>query len=84
MLNQVLLEIQAAKGTLRLNEMARRIGVDASALEGMIAFWVSKGKLKPVSMETGANCAAPCAGECPGAAQCPFVATMPRMWETRG
>ena len=83
MLNKVLQEIQAAQGTIRLNEMAARIGVDASALEGMIAFWVSKGKLKPVSMETDVSCAAPCAGECPGVAQCPFVSTMPRMWERK-
>ena len=85
MLNQVLREIQSARGTIRLNELAARLNVEPSALEGMITFWVSKGGLNPVSTE-GDNtaCALPCAGSCPGAAQCPFVAKMPKMWEAKG
>lgn len=83
MLNQVLREMQSVQGTVQLNELAARLNVDSSALEGMIAFWVSKGRLKPVSADDTAGCASPCAGSCPGAAQCPFVAKMPRMWESK-
>ena len=84
MLSQVLRQMQAAQGTLRLNELAARLNVEPSALEGMIAFWVGKGRLNPVSIEGDtANCAAPCVGNCPGATQCPFVAKMPRMWERK-
>jgi hypothetical protein len=82
MLNQVLREMQAVQGTVRLNELAARLNTDPSALEGMIAFWVSKGRLNPVSMDSGgSSCASPCAGSCPGAAACPFVAKMPKMYE---
>ncbi|MCL5429015.1 MAG: FeoC-like transcriptional regulator [Chloroflexi bacterium] len=82
MLNQVLREMQAARGTLRLDELAARLNIEPSALEGMIAFWVSKARLKPVSIESDTeNCAVPCARSCPGVTQCPFVAKMPKMWE---
>ena len=84
MLSQVLRQIQAAQGTLRLNELATRLNIEPSALEGMLAFWVSKGRLNPVSIEgDAAACASPCVGSCPGAAACPFVAKMPRMYEVR-
>lgn len=84
MLKQVLNEMQAARGTVRLNELATRLNVETSALEGMIAFWVSRGKMNPVSLDSqGTNCASPCAGSCPGVNECPFVAKMPGMWEVK-
>lgn len=84
MLNQVLHEMQAAQGTVRLTELAARLNVDPSALEGMLAFWASKGRLNPVSLEgDAAACASPCTGSCPGASQCPFIAKMPKMYEVR-
>lgn len=84
MLNLVLRELQTSGGTLRLSELAARLHVEASALEGMLAFWASKGKFSPVTIEgDSASCTAPCAGSCPGAAACPFVAKMPKMWEKR-
>ena len=82
MLDQVLRELQTSGGTLRLSELAARLDTEPSALEGMLAFWTNKGKLSPVRIEGDmASCAAPCAGSCSGAAQCPFVAKMPKMWE---
>jgi len=86
MLYQVLNEMQSAHGTLRLSELAARLNVEPSALEGMLAFWSGKGRIAPPVMIEGdtASCAAPCAGACPGAAECPFVAKMPKMWEKKG
>jgi len=70
---------------LRLNELAARLDMEPSALEGMLVFWTSKGKFTPVAIEgDNASCAAPCAGACPGVAACPFVAKMPKMWEKKG
>ena len=84
MLQKVLDELQASRGTAQLNELAVRLNVEPSALEGMLAFWASKGRIAPVVIEGGtASCAAPCAGACPGAAECPFVAKMPKMYEVR-
>ena len=84
MLQKVLDELQASRGTAQLSELAVRLSVEPSALEGMLAFWASKGRIAPVVIEGDtASCAAPCAGACPGAAECPFVAKMPKMYEVR-
>ncbi len=96
MLNQVLSELQATQGTVRLSELAAHLNVEPGALEGMLAFWESKGKINPIPaagaatlpLEKGKGkdtaCLPTCSGSCPGAAQCPFVAKMPRMWENKG
>jgi hypothetical protein len=85
MLQKVLDELQTARGTAQLGELADRLNIEPSALEGMLTFWAGKGKLAPVTIDDGfASCAAPCAGSCPGAAACPFVAKMPKMWEKKG
>lgn len=46
MLRQVLREIQESQRLMNLGELSRRLGIERSALEGMIAFWVRKGRLK--------------------------------------
>jgi hypothetical protein len=82
MLQKVLEELQATRGTAQLSELAVRLKLEPSALEGMLTFWAGKGKLTPVSIEGGtASCAAPCVGSCPGATACPFVAKIPKMYE---
>lgn len=52
MLQQVLQAFEAASGPVSLDELSRELGVERSALEGMIAFWVRKGRLK----ESGGAC----------------------------
>ena len=47
MLHHVLHEFQSAPGALNLNDLARKLNVERSALEGMIQFWVRKGKIDP-------------------------------------
>jgi hypothetical protein len=60
MLKQVLEEFEKSDGVLSLEEMAARLGVERSALEGMIEFWVRKGRLRQVGPD-GGDCAR-CAG----------------------
>ena len=82
MLNQVLREMESIQGTVRLEEIAARLNLEPAALEGMIAFWVSKGRLAPASVDGDTvACTTACAGACPAAEQCPFVAKLPRMWQ---
>jgi hypothetical protein len=95
MLSQVLRELQANQGTLRLEELAARVNMEPSALKGIIDLWVSKGRLQIATDEPSDSacpscgpvtktCAPTCgAGSCPGAAACPFVAKMPTMYSLR-
>lgn len=46
MLQQVLDAIEAAPGPVLLAELGRQLGVEPSALAGMVAFWAQKGKLQ--------------------------------------
>jgi hypothetical protein len=46
MLHRVLSELESAEGAVDLGEMAQRLGVERTALEGMIEFWVRKGRLR--------------------------------------
>lgn len=46
MLQQVLEALEQAPGPLSLDELSQRLGVERGALEGMIAFWVRKGRLR--------------------------------------
>jgi hypothetical protein len=46
MLHQVLYEFENAAGPVSLNDLARRLKVDRGALDGMIQFWVRKGRIK--------------------------------------
>ena len=45
MLQQVLHEIETTHGVLNLNELTQKLGVERSALEGMIQFLVQSGRL---------------------------------------
>lgn len=80
MLQQILSEIESAQGTINLAELARKLAVQPSALEGMIDFWVKKGKIKRENDQDAAldRCnAGTCSGGCPGPNGCPFIMTMP-------
>ena len=82
MLRQVLAEIKSADGTISLNELAGKLNIEPSALEGMIQFWIRKGRLKETDVArepVGQACnTASCACSCPGPQDCPFVMTPPR------
>lgn len=46
MLHQILVALERANGSLSLAELSQELGIERSALEGMISFWVRKGRLK--------------------------------------
>lgn len=84
MLTQVLLEIESAQNSLNLNELSHKLDIDRSALDGMIQFWVRKGRLRDDDAELAAvmnACSPPsCGSSCTGKAVCPFVAKMPKTY----
>ncbi|HEY83927.1 MAG TPA: hypothetical protein G4N96_02260 [Chloroflexi bacterium] len=91
MLHQVLNEFKSAQGALNLSDLARKLKVEQSALDGMIQFWVRKGRIEDSQLAnspalSAVKGAAPsacsglsCAGSCPGPQGCPYVMEMPRI-----
>jgi hypothetical protein len=81
MLRKVLDAVAAAQAPLDLNELSRRLDVDRSVLDGMIQFWVRKGRLVDDAAVAGhptVACAAHGCGGCTGPQACPFTMKMPR------
>ena len=82
MLQQVLREIRSAGGTINLNELAGKLNIEPSALEGMIQFWIRKGRLKETDVArqpAGQACdIASCTCSCPGPQGCPYIMAPPR------
>ena len=79
MLHQVLQAIESAQGSIDINELSRKLSIERSALEGMIQYWVRKGRLKddsqPAACGTGA-----CGASCPGPKGCPFIIKLPQTY----
>jgi DNA-binding MarR family transcriptional regulator len=46
MLSQIIKELESAGGAIDLDELSRRLGVERSALDGMIETLVGKGRLR--------------------------------------
>jgi hypothetical protein len=69
--------IRSTQGPIRLEALARRIGVQASALSGMLGTLERKGVLtmpaEPGS-DDGFACSAACGRSCAGLDACPFIA----------
>jgi len=59
MLSRIIKELERAGGAIDLNELSRRLGVQRSALDGMIETLVRKGRLREVNVGSPgcANCA---------------------------
>lgn len=84
MLHQVLQEIEAAQGFINLNELSRKLAIERSALEGMIQYWVRKGRLiddthANASDASGCSTGA-CGCSCPGPQGCPFIIKLPKTY----
>lgn len=45
MLDEIMKEVESADGPLTVKDLARRLGVEEGALEGMLAFLERKGRL---------------------------------------
>ena len=61
-------------------ELSQRLGIERSALEAMIEYWVRKGRLFEDEGTACSPAGGHCGGSCTGAAECAFVAKMPRSW----
>jgi hypothetical protein len=83
-LRQVLAELEAASGPVNINELSRKLGIDRSALEGMIQFWVRKGRLKSgaqAAAELSEQCTTgSCGCACGGPVECPYVIKVPQSY----
>jgi hypothetical protein len=79
-LKRVLDEIQSARGPISVAELSRRLDVEQSALEGMIDFWIQKGRLRAdLFLSTPASCASDeCDTSCPQATNCNLMTNPPR------
>lgn len=82
MLWKILYEVEAAQGPLDLNELCRRLDIERSALDGMIQFWVRKGRLVDDAVTAGQAttvCASyACSRNCPEPQHCSFALKTPR------
>ncbi|EFO80677.1 hypothetical protein OSCT_1450 [Oscillochloris trichoides DG-6] len=61
MLRQVLDAFERSQGPVSLDELSRQLGIERSALDGMIDFWVRKGRLvesggQMVCASAGSSC----------------------------
>ncbi|MEA3327029.1 MAG: FeoC-like transcriptional regulator [Chloroflexota bacterium] len=85
MIIQILHEIKTAKGSLNLNDLKNKLGIDRSALEGMIQHLVRTGHLVDEEAKA-ATCGISerCGTNCTGLATCPFVAKMPKIYLMAG
>jgi hypothetical protein len=86
MLFELLRLIETAGGPVTMADLQRQLGVDRATVEGMIQFWVRKGRLH-ITERSEAVCATGCAdascacGSCSGASGCPFIARLPKTIE---
>jgi hypothetical protein len=86
MLNQVLQEIANANEPLSLTVLSSRLGVERGALEGMLDYWVRKGRLKDDDVHADrrdGQGGGSCGPTCGGANSCSFVAKMPKSYSLR-
>lgn len=80
-LDQLIDELRDAGGPIRSSDLAHRIGVSESALDGMIGVLAAKGVLTspsdPMQGEAIACSGVACGSNCVGLEACPFVARVP-------
>ena len=82
MLYQVLHEIENTKGAITLKELSRKLGVEPDALEGMLQFWVQKGRIQDDST-TCDDVVCSCGSSFSNAENCSFIAKMPKTYSVR-
>lgn len=73
-LREVLQLFEKTRGPLSLNDMALELGIPPGMLQGMLDYWVRKGKIRECGGESA--CAA-----CGCARTCSYVPNMPRRYE---
>lgn len=73
-LSQVLAAFEESTAPKTLTQIARDLDLSPARLEGMIQYWVRKGKLRETT--SFADC-----GTCGRGENCPFVVELPRSYE---
>ena len=78
-LDRLLDELRAAKGPISAVELARRLDVSPSALDGMVSVLVSTGRLAgdQIQSDTFACSGLACGTTCVGIDECAFVVSVP-------
>jgi len=82
-LDRLLDELRAAKGPISSSELASRIDVSASALDGMLGVLITTGKLEGSSSTTEefvACSGTACGATCVGLDKCPFIVDVPEVF----
>jgi hypothetical protein len=74
-LRQVLTIFEQADGALSLAHVARELGISTARLEGMLQYWVRKGRIREVAASSSGCPSCGIKGECP------FVMALPRSYE---
>jgi hypothetical protein len=77
LLKQVLDRFDDPGKVASLSQIAQDLQIDMPTLQGMIDYWVRKGKLREV-----VNCESSPVCSCCGPKTCPFVVAMPRGYES--
>jgi len=78
MLHQVLQAFEAACEPLNLNDLAAQLQLDPGALEGMIGYWIRKGRLKEIQSSGSCGCDSSGPSGSTGGECCSFTGKMPR------
>lgn len=77
-LARLVAEVQGATGPVRRTELAERLGVEPSALDGMLQTLERKQLVvTPAASTGGVVCSSGCGATCTGPTSCPFVASLP-------
>ncbi|MEN8234970.1 MAG: FeoC-like transcriptional regulator [Actinomycetota bacterium] len=83
-LDRLLDELHTAQGPIMNSALARRLGIDESALDGMIGVLTAKGVLSVPAEFVGGDAAtcsgAACGSSCVGLEKCPFVLNVPETY----
>ncbi len=77
-LQQILSHFQGSSQALSLTELARELDLETGTVQGMIDYWVRKGKLREVGTRS-TSCHV-----CNVQGACPFIITLPRYYELVG
>lgn len=85
MLSQVINEIITSTEPISLSALSQKLKIERSALDGMLSFWVRKGKLKEENFKISSNhhsgfATCNCGMSCNGPSNCPFMAKMPKSY----
>jgi hypothetical protein len=75
----VLNAIEQADGPISLSRLSRDLSIEPAALQGMVDFWVRKGRLR---VQDGGACSAGGCGGCKvGPDGCPLLLRLPGRYE---